>query len=205
MRPLSIIWILLIGSIFSCNENNLINEGNFCSDYPDWKTSEFVLPYPVGTSYTLVQGNCSSASDEWNSHQVNTAWQYAYDFLMPIGTIITAPRSGIVVFVRENFTDADKELEKGNILVIEHDDGTFSGYGHLTHNGALAEVNQQIEKGDTIALSGNSGLSWVPHLHFQVGPCIELQNCGSLPTTFNNTTPNPNGLQRGISYEALPY
>ncbi|MFC1530719.1 M23 family metallopeptidase [Gemmatimonadota bacterium] len=131
-------------------------------------------------------------------------WTYAYDFLMPIGSEIVAVRGGTVAFVREEFTDADKGLEQGYVVVIDHGDGTFAGYGHITHEGVLVEQGEQVAQGESLARSGNSGASTIPHLHFQVSPCLEAETCGSLPITFRNTRANPTGLALSQEYEALP-
>jgi murein DD-endopeptidase MepM/ murein hydrolase activator NlpD len=181
-----------------------------CGGYPDWESSPYVLPYGVGTAHEVVQGNCTPAEfDSWNSHGAygpfGGPWAFAYDFLMPIGTEIVAVRGGTVVFVWDEYSDNYKE--EGNSISIRHDDGTYAGYGHLTQHGALVEVGQQVTQGEIVALSGNSGPSDTPHLHFEVRPCEDLGTpaCETLPVTFRNTRPNPTGLQRGEVYEALPY
>lgn len=63
---------------------------------------------------------------------------------------------------------------------------------------ALVEVNDFIEQGDTIALSGNTGNSTEPHVHYLV-----WKNSGSIPVIFLNTIAHPEGLQEGRRYEAL--
>ena len=174
--------------------------------YPDWETSPYVLPYRVGTSHEVVQGNCTpSWYGGWNSHQEPAPWAYAYDFLMPIGTPIVAARGGTVVYVLESL--ADDHWDKENLLIIEHSDGTHSAYAHLTQWGSLVEEGQQVAQGEQIALAGMSGNTDTPHLHFQVSPCTDIgsASCRSLPVTFRNTTPNPKGLERGKVYEALAY
>lgn len=175
--------------------------------YPSWETSNYVLPYPIGERYLMVQGNCSDQDQHWhwNSHTQDSPWLFAYDFEMPIGTIITATRAGEVVYVRSHFTDADKNLDEANVVIIKHRDESYAAYGHLTHQGALVQVSQFVQAGDTIGISGNSGLSFIPHLHFQVSPCLNGEACGSLPITFRNTSPNSNGLVIGKYYKALPY
>ena len=174
-----------------------------CNAYPDWQTSDHVLPYEVGTSHSVVQGNGTSPNvNEFNSHQESGPWAYAYDFSMAVGTPIVAARGGTVVWFEEGFTDA----QGNNALIIEHDDGTFTGYGHLTRHGVLVAIGQDVERGDRIATSGMSGTD-SPHLHFQVSPCPQMDTlaCKSVPVTFLNTAPIPTGLLRGQSYEALAY
>ena len=59
------------------------------------------------------------------------------------------------------------ENEGDNRVVIEHADGTFAIYAHLRQGGP-ARVGQRVESGDQIGLSGDTGFSTGPHLHFEV-------------------------------------
>src|SRR5262245_61204438 len=52
-----------------------------CGPFPDWHSSPFVLPYPVGQAYRVSQGNCSHGGH-------SGPYKYAYDFVMPLGTTI---------------------------------------------------------------------------------------------------------------------
>jgi len=70
----------------------------------------------------------------------------------------------------------------------------------------LVSVGDSVAQGQIVGLSGNSGYTLdLPHLHFHVAPCSFYENCGTVPVTFSNTTPNPTGLEVGESYEALAY
>ncbi len=132
---------------------------------------------------------------------------------MPTGTSLVATRGGVVIYVEESFPDGTGVTGEENTILVQHDDGTLSNYGHLTTNGALADEGQVVEQGDTIAISGNSGASSEPHLHFEVLECdgeplvfepvVSFSpTCHSLPTTFRNTRPHPNGLVEGEAYTA---
>lgn len=87
-------------------------------------------------------------------------------------------------------------------------------YGHLTRQGALVDVGAAVTRGQPIALSGNSGLSTQPHLHFEVVKCTvpapSLGACPSgvavsVPMLFRNTIPSPCGLQVGQTPRADPF
>ena len=52
--------------------------------------------------------------------------------------------------------------------MIQHDDGTLGEYMHLAPSGVRVSVGQKVARGDELALSGNTGFSSTPHLHFQV-------------------------------------
>lgn len=54
----------------------------------------------------------------------------------------------------------------GYVVYIQHPDGKETRYGHLSK--VLVSVGQNVRQGDKIALSGNSGVSTGPHLHFEI-------------------------------------
>ena len=81
------------------------------------------------------------------------------DFGAPEGTPVTATNSGRVALARQLAI-------RGNMVIIDHGGGVFSGYAHLS-TFAVAE-GQQVEKGQLIAFVGNSGLSTAPHLHWEI-------------------------------------
>ncbi len=182
-------------------------------EFPDQVTSIYILPYPVGDAHNIRQGNCNDA----NTHNERYKATFAYDIEMSIGSSIVAARSGEVFLVIEKFSDEQHEIDQGNIVAIVHDDGSYAKYGHITQNGALVDVGDQVAQGQPIARSGNSGLSRGPHLHFSVKECPEGEpsgnpECKTKPLTFRNTRPHPNGLigsptsaiGGGEVYEALP-
>jgi murein DD-endopeptidase MepM/ murein hydrolase activator NlpD len=56
----------------------------------------------------------------------------------------------------------------GNIVVIEHNDGTISKYFHLKDGSTKVRVGQNISSGQVIGIVGNTGRSTGTHLHFEV-------------------------------------
>jgi len=166
-----------------------------CSVYGEQASSPYVLPYPPGTSYAV---GLTTGHPGWH--------RYAIDFLMPIGSSLTAARSGTAREIKEDAFDHDHDLADGNYLLILHEDGTLAMYGHLTHEGALVEVGEHVGAGQTIARSGHSGQSTAPHLHFEVMRCPQgAPPCESVPVLFRNTVPTPCGLQVGVSYPAWAF
>ncbi|GAB3363931.1 M23 family metallopeptidase [Lysobacter rhizosphaerae] len=98
--------------------------------------------------------------------------RYAVDFAADIGTPVLAARDGVVMQVENDFAKAGLSREKyggrANFIRILHDDGTMALYAHLREEGALVRVGQRVRAGQMIGLSGNTGFTTGPHLHFVV-------------------------------------
>ncbi|MFJ7947306.1 M23 family metallopeptidase [Streptomyces sp. NPDC096354] len=86
------------------------------------------------------------------------------DFAVPIGTKVEAAHSGVVVKAGPN--GGGDGPAYGNAIVIKHDNGMYSQYAHLSR--IDVHIGQSVEKGQKIALSGNTGNSSGPHLHFEI-------------------------------------
>jgi len=155
----------------------------------------YLLPYPVGDSARLVQGNNGPYG-----HTGHAA--YAFDFLRPIGSAVTAAKAGRVVAVENRYVDASRKPGEENFIVVQHADSTFGRYYHLTNNGALAQVGTLVAAGDTIGRSGDTGASAGPHLHFDVTTGCYRWGCQTVPIGFLNSSGD--SLQQGKTYRALP-
>jgi len=98
--------------------------------------------------------------------------QYAIDFALEEGTPIVAVREGMVMQVESDFDKAGLNREKfggrANFIRIVHDDGSMALYAHLQPEGVQVRVGQRVRKGQRIGLSGNTGFSTAPHLHFVI-------------------------------------
>jgi len=117
--------------------------------------------------------------------------RYAMDIAMPEGTPIIAARGGIVIKT-ENSQSGRGTDASGNFVRVLHDDGTMGVYLHLKQGSVSVREGQRVAVGSPLALSGNTGNSSGPHLHFVV-----QRNTGmglvSIPYQFNqpvNALPN---------------
>ncbi|MFC9702086.1 M23 family metallopeptidase [Streptomyces sp. NPDC056943] len=109
------------------------------------------------TSYTL------SAS----YNQGGAMWAHKHsgqDFAVPTGTPVKAAGTGTVVKAGPN--GGGDGPAYGNAIVVKHANGTYSQYAHLSK--IKVNVGQKVAAGQQIALSGNTGNSSGPHLHFEI-------------------------------------
>ena len=108
--------------------------------------------------------------------------RYAIDFALAEGTPIVAVREGVVMQVESDFDKAGLNREKyggrANFIRIVHDDGTMAVYAHLKPEGVQVRTGQRVRAGQRIGLSGNTGFSTAPHLHFvlQVNRGMRLES-----------------------------
>ncbi|PNE38546.1 M23 family metallopeptidase [Streptomyces noursei] len=106
---------------------------------------------PVTGSYVSTAYKASSGLWSSGSHT-------GIDFHAASGTSVHAVGSGTVV-------EAGWGGAYGNNIVIKMNDGTYTQYGHLSSIGVT--VGQTVTPGQQIALSGNTGNTTGPHLHFE--------------------------------------
>ena len=88
-----------------------------------------------------------------------------------VGTPVKSPAPGTVVFAGVN-------AEYGQTLIIDHGNETKSLYGHLSK--LSVTVNQKVQRGDLIAMTGSTGRSSGPHLHYE----IQVKGQSVNPTSY---------------------
>jgi murein DD-endopeptidase MepM/ murein hydrolase activator NlpD len=81
------------------------------------------------------------------------------DIGAPVGMPVKAPAPGVVVF-------AGRQPDFGITVIIDHGHDTRSLYGHLSK--LIVRADRPVQRGDVIALSGNTGRSSGPHLHYEI-------------------------------------
>jgi len=88
-----------------------------------------------------------------------TKYHPGIDIACPAGTPVEATASGDVIF-------AGYDSTYGNMVAIRHNDSLSTVYGH--NETLLVQRGQKVVRGGKIALSGNTGVSTAPHLHYEV-------------------------------------
>lgn len=86
-------------------------------------------------------------------------WHKGLDYACPVGTSIMASSGGVV-------SAAGWSSGYGYCVRIKHPDGRETRYAHLSK--ILVHAGQQVKQGEKIALSGNTGRSTGPHVHFEI-------------------------------------
>ncbi|MCK4659169.1 MAG: M23 family metallopeptidase [Phycisphaerae bacterium] len=149
----------------------------------------FHLPWAAGVTRTIGQDNNGQFT-----HQGRFAW----DISMSIGTVIAAVAPGRVIRVEDSYPDnpggfPDDPDTPSNAVWIDHGGGFQAVYAHLTPGGARVSAGQLVAAGQCIGLSGNSGYSSGPHLHYEV-----LDVTGqSTPSGFIEVVGNDGVAQEG--------
>uniref|UniRef100_UPI00404802A6 M23 family metallopeptidase n=1 Tax=Aliarcobacter sp. TaxID=2321116 RepID=UPI00404802A6 len=128
--------------------------------------------YPLNSKITSAFGTKRVYNGQLKSYHGGT------DFKAKNDTPIIASNSGIVRI-------SDNRFYAGNSIIIDHGQGVYSCYFHL--NSMNFKVGDFVKKGEVIGLSGNTGRSTGPHLHFtfringlQVDPLQAIKILNSL-------------------------
>jgi murein DD-endopeptidase MepM/ murein hydrolase activator NlpD len=177
MKPFLLLWITI--STLNCYSQQYsihdLKEGKFKDD----NSYIYSLPFENKKKVFLIQG--------YESKIFSHKGERALDFKVKKGTKICAARAGVVVSIRE---DSDKgglkkeNLSDGNYISVQHIDGSVAYYWHLQKDGAVVNVGDTIKTGQWIGLSGNTGYSSFPHLHFEVQGYDASGNYKQLATRF---------------------
>ena len=162
-------------------------------DYRAKHDSNFVYHVPFRGRFRLTQG--------WNGkHSHFGSMKYAVDFTMPEGTDICAARDGIVSRTVDKYKIGANNpalMNRANNITISHEDGTVTTYSHLQFGGVKVKVGDRVSAGQIIGLSGNTGFSTQPHLHFAVMKSVGGTNHTSLPFRFSAGIPKERYSYRG--------
>jgi murein DD-endopeptidase MepM/ murein hydrolase activator NlpD len=121
-----------------------------------------ILQWPLD-SIVVTQQFGGTAFAKTNPGIYGRPFHPGTDFGVPIGSKVRSVAPGVVI----GFGNTDAYpgcVAWGKWIVVEHDNGLTSLYAHLS---AISVSNgQKVEAGQVIGLSGNTGFSTGPHLHF---------------------------------------
>lgn len=109
------------------------------------------LLWPVPSTWNI--------SSYYGDARSNTGSHYGIDIPNAEGTPIVAAESGTVLTAAWHYS-------YGNYIILDHGDGLRTLYAHNSQ--LLVVVGQQVQRGETISLMGNTGNSFGSHLHFEV-------------------------------------
>jgi murein DD-endopeptidase MepM/ murein hydrolase activator NlpD len=158
----------------------------------------YAFPYAPENAYRILQTYGSRFSHRGREG-------FAIDFDMPIGTPVHAARSGVVARIEESNSKGcwkDNCGQYANFVVVLHSDGTTGEYYHLDEDGALVDVGDTVARGQKIALSGNTGHTTMPHLHFAVYRAVAWGRTQSIEVRFQGADGIIDRPRRGARYQA---
>jgi murein DD-endopeptidase MepM/ murein hydrolase activator NlpD len=138
------------------------------------------LPVGKGASYKVLQGPNGSFTHNQPGNR------YAVDFAMSVGDTVYAARDGMVAYLYEKSTVGGNDpayLPYSNSLLILHEDGTVAQYSHLHTESIFVEIGDQVETGQPVALSGNTGYVSGDHLHLNLTVPVDTGHV-SIPLYF---------------------
>lgn len=149
------------------------------------RSQKVKLSLPFYGTWFVSQGN-----DTTRTH--NGPWRYAWDFIVldeeershralglryddffAFGKPVLAPAPGIVVKIQNHIADnqppdTNKIEPWGNYLIIDHGNGEFSEISHFQQGSIRVREGDRVSRGEILGLCGNSGMSYEPHLHYQL-------------------------------------
>ena len=124
------------------------------------------LPFANGQSFVISQAPGGPLS----THTADDS-EHAVDFTMPENTPVVAARDGVVIETEAANRYGGKDrvlLAMANYVRILHVDETVATYAHLAPGGVRVRPGEKVSAGTVIGLSGATGYTSGPHLHFVV-------------------------------------
>ncbi|MDB6110664.1 MAG: hypothetical protein JWR69_2414 [Pedosphaera sp.] len=184
------VWHYTYSDDFTVGNNTAVPDGSYI----------YTLPYAPGTACRVTQGYHGRFSH-------TGADEYAIDWQMASGTPVYAARGGVVVGVKSDSDvgGPDRKYESSaNYILIQHTDGTIGIYAHLMKGGSKVKVWDKVEAGQWIGLSGDTGFTSGPHLHFSVFMAKSGRERLSVPVKFKTADNAALTVMAGESYQAAP-
>ena len=139
-------------------KNNNSNNSSNSNSGKNNNSGSFTTPTGSGYFMKPVSGGSISTNGYYSSGKFHGAIDYA----ISSGSPVYAAAAGVVM-ITDNLTSS-----YGTYVVIRHANGMQSYYGHGTRGSICVSPGQSVKKGQQIMLSGSTGNSSGPHLHFEL-------------------------------------
>ena len=133
--------------------NSSSSSSSSSSSTPSYSGGQFTWPMPSSTRITSYFGNREAPTAGASSYHKGI------DIACPTGSSVVAAASGVVIY-------SGYMGSAGNALIVDHGNGVTTCYYHLSSFAVSSGAS--VSAGQTIAYSGNTGVSTGPHLHFSV-------------------------------------
>jgi murein DD-endopeptidase MepM/ murein hydrolase activator NlpD len=145
---------LLDPELIRIEQEKLDNLWSQVSPQPRWTGSFW---YPVAVDSLRITSNFGTRRN-YNGSPTN-GFHSGTDFGGEVGMPIYAPAAGTVVL-------AERLAVRGNVVLLDHGLGLFSGYWHQSELAVVA--GQEVKRGNLIGFTGDTGLVTGPHLHWEL-------------------------------------
>ena len=166
----------LINSMYDSNLDNVDHGNGLLFTYFNWMPGfNLYQNFDIVTIHYRHQGSASRDTIDLTgyhhpaNYRITSNYGYRHrrmhrgvDLGYPEGTPVAAAWDGIVRISKGTANTGGY----GNLVVIRHDNGLETYYGHLSRR--LVNPGQMVKAGDIIGLGGNTGRSYGSHLHFEV-------------------------------------
>jgi hypothetical protein len=155
-------------------------------DYRRGEHGEFVLSSPPNSSnvddyyfferevLAIGDGTVAEAGNQWPNQWVENPLNYSEERIVEL--TIKLLEEGV------NFNHAIL----GNYVIIDHKNGEFSLYAHMSEDTLTVQVGDVVKQGQVIGKVGNTSNSDFPHLHFHLMDSEDFQRGNGLPVMFKN-------------------
>jgi hypothetical protein len=159
----------------------------------------------VGASGKTCSGNCAKLADYtgWGADVIAAADGEVVSAVTDqkeTSERLRKPGESSDAFLDRTVAEQQKLLARGaagvggNSVVIRHEGGEFSFYGHLAEGSVAAKVGEKVKRGQRVGKLGQTGNSTEPHLHFGILDGPDPLYARSLPVRFGGLT-TPDGPQ----------
>lgn len=166
----------LINSMYDSNLDNVDHGNGLLFTYFNWMPGyNLYQNFDIVTIHYRHQGSAARDTIDLSGYhhpalyRITSNYGYRHrrmhrgvDLGYPEGTPVSAAWDGIVRISKGTANTGGY----GNLVVIRHDNGLETYYGHLSRR--LVNPGQMVKAGDIIGLGGNTGRSYGAHLHFEV-------------------------------------